>query len=99
MSALFPALDTVPEKAPTERAVFVDKDGTLVENVPYNVDPAKVRFTSGAMDGLRLLADHGWRIVIVTNQPGLAYGMFTRAQLTKLQMALAEMMQREGVPL
>lgn len=99
MSALLTALETVPEKPPTERAVFVDMDGTLVENVPYNVDPDKVRFTPGAMEGLRRLATHGFRIVIVTNQPGLAYGMFTRAQLTQLQLALTEMMQREGVPL
>lgn len=99
MSALFPALDKVPEKAPTERAVFVDKDGTLVESVPYNVDPAKLRFTPNAMEGLRLLAQRGFLIIVVTNQPGLAYGMFTRGQLTQLQLALADLMQHEGVTL
>jgi len=81
------------------QAVFVDKDGTLVENVPYNVDPAKLRFTPHALDGLRLLGKKGYRIIVVSNQPGLAYGMFTRAQLTQLQLALAAMMEREGVQL
>jgi histidinol-phosphate phosphatase family protein len=85
--------------AAPRKAVFVDKDGTLVEDLPYNVDPARVRFTPRAMDGLRLLGQHGWRIIVVTNQPGLAYGMFTRAQLSRLQSALAEMMEREGVAL
>jgi D-glycero-D-manno-heptose 1,7-bisphosphate phosphatase len=85
--------------APTRRAVFIDKDGTLVEDVPYNVDPAKLRFTPHAMDGLRLLAERGYRLIVVTNQPGLAFGMFTRAELTLLQLALADMMQREGVAL
>ena len=37
--------------------------------------------------------------MVITNQPGLAYGLFTRAALTRLQLALAEMMQREGVRL
>jgi D-glycero-D-manno-heptose 1,7-bisphosphate phosphatase len=84
---------------PTQRAVFIDKDGTLVEDVPYNVDPAKLRFTPNAIEGLRLLADRGYRLVVVTNQPGLAFGMFTRADLTRLQLALTELLQREGVPL
>jgi histidinol-phosphate phosphatase family protein len=88
-----------PGLPPLARAVFVDKDGTLVEDLPYNVDPADLRFTPHAMDGLRLLADQGWRIVVVTNQPGIAYGMFTRAALTRLELALAETMQREGVHL
>jgi D-glycero-D-manno-heptose 1,7-bisphosphate phosphatase len=38
------------------RAVFLDKDGTLVENVPYNVDPARVALARGALDGLAALA-------------------------------------------
>ena len=41
-------------------AVFLDKDGTLIENVPYNVDPAKLRFTRGAVEGLRLLQRQGY---------------------------------------
>jgi len=88
-----------PGPAPSGRAVFIGKDGTLVEHVPHNVDPAKVRFTPHAMEGLRLLAEHGYRLIVVTNQPGLAYGMFTRAALTQLQLALAGMMEREGVHL
>jgi D-glycero-D-manno-heptose 1,7-bisphosphate phosphatase len=99
MSASFPAHDGGACRTANGRAVFIDKDGTLVENVPYNVDPGKLRFTPHAMDGLRLLAERGYQLIVVTNQPGLAYGMFTRAQLTQLQMALAEMMQREGVHL
>lgn len=92
-------LDSLAEPARQTRAVFVDKDGTLVENLPHNVDPAKVRFTPHAMAGLRLLAERGYQIIVVTNQPGVAYGIFTRAQLTGLQTALARMMAHEGVPL
>ena len=81
------------------KAVFIDKDGTLVEDVPYNVDPALVRFTPHAIEGLRLLADAGYRIVVVTNQPGVALGRFDLDALRHLQAALTRMLAQAGVPL
>jgi D-glycero-D-manno-heptose 1,7-bisphosphate phosphatase len=98
-SAIFTGLEGMPARPPLRRAVFIAKDGTLVEDVPNNVDPARLRFTPNAFDGLRLLADSGYELIVVTNQPGLAYGLYTRAALTQLQLALAEMLQREGVRL
>lgn len=97
MSAIFSGHDGSADASPARAAVFIDKDGTLVEDVPDNVDPARVRFTPHALDALRMLAERGYPLIVVTNQPGLAYGRFTRAELTRLQLALAEMMQREGV--
>ncbi len=58
------------------RAVFIDKDGTLVENVPYNVDPAAVRLMPGAVEGLAALQGAGYRLIVVSNQSGLARGYF-----------------------
>lgn len=69
-------------------AVFLDKDGTLVENVPYNVDPALLRFTPNALAGLWLLARAGYALVVVSNQPGLATGRFSAAQFARLREAL-----------
>lgn len=82
-----------------QRAVFVDKDGTLVEDVPYNVDPALLRFTPGALQGLRLLHAGGYRIVVVTNQPGVALGYFDLAALQRLRTALSQRLALAGVPL
>lgn len=82
-----------------ERAVFLDKDGTLVENVPYNVDPALLRFTPHAAEALRLLAAQGWRLIVVTNQPGLALGLFDADALARLQQALEQRLADEGVRL
>ncbi len=84
---------------PLAPAVFIDKDGTLVENVPYNVDPALVRFTPNAIEGLRRLSDAGYKLVVVTNQPGIAYNYFDRAALTRLQLALQAMLAEAGVTL
>lgn len=77
-------------------AVFLDKDGTLVENVPHNVDPAKLRFMPGVIDGLRLLDGSGYVLVIVTNQPGLALGHFDRHAWVRLTHALLERIQHEA---
>jgi D,D-heptose 1,7-bisphosphate phosphatase len=65
----------------TRPTVFLDKDGTLIEDLPYNVDPARIRLAPGARAGLRLLGEAGFRIVVVTNQSGVARGYFTEADL------------------
>ncbi|RZI84475.1 MAG: HAD family hydrolase [Rubrivivax sp.] len=83
--------------APLRRAVFIDKDGTLVENVPYNVDPAKLRFTPLAIEGLQLLAQQGYLLIIITNQSGLARGLFSRSAFAHLQASLTAMLKDRGV--
>jgi len=78
------------------RAVFIDKDGMLVEEVPCNVDPSHLRFTSHALEALLMLERAGYALVIVTNEPGLALGHFTRAQFVALQQALVSKLRDEG---
>lgn len=80
---------------PLRPCLFIDKDGTLVHNVPYNVDPALLRFMPGAGAALARLQRAGLALVIVTNQSGLARGFFTRAQFDALQQALLQRLQQE----
>lgn len=83
-------------RAAGRAAVFVDKDGTLVEDVPFNVDPALVRLTRHAVEGLRTLDRAGYAIVLVTNQPGIATGRFSPADFNRLQSALTAMIGTEA---
>jgi D-glycero-D-manno-heptose 1,7-bisphosphate phosphatase len=83
-------------RAERPRAVFIDKDGTLVVDVPYNVDPARLQFTPHALQGLQDLQRAGYALVVVTNQPGLAAGRYSRAEFARLQRALEERLRREG---
>ncbi|PPE69781.1 HAD family hydrolase [Caldimonas thermodepolymerans] len=78
-------------------AVFLDKDGTVVENVPYNVDPAQLRFTSRAVAGLQWLAEAGYRMVMISNQPGVGLGLFDERALARLQEALMRRLAVHGV--
>ena len=82
-------------RAPQRPCLFIDKDGTLVENVPYNVDPALLRFMPGAGEALARLQAAGLALVIVTNQSGLARGRFTRAEFARLQQVLLQRLQDE----
>jgi D-glycero-D-manno-heptose 1,7-bisphosphate phosphatase len=78
------------------RAVFVDKDGTLVENVPYNVDPAQIALTPGAADGIAALARHGYRVIVISNQPGVGLGKFPLHALDAVQARLADLVTLDG---
>ncbi|RKN57324.1 HAD-IIIA family hydrolase [Micromonospora costi] len=62
-------------------AVLLDRDGTLVEDVPYNGDPEKVRLLPGVRVGLDRLRAAGLRLGVVSNQSGLARGFFSVGQM------------------
>src|SRR3954462_3616676 len=79
--------------------VFIDKDGTLIEDLPYNVDPARVRFAPGAREAVPLFHAAGYRIVVITNQSGVARGYFTEGDLVAVRSRLQEMLGDLGVPL
>jgi D,D-heptose 1,7-bisphosphate phosphatase len=78
------------------KAVFIDKDGTLVEDVPYNVNPDLINFTTGAIDALKSLKSDGYRIIIVSNQSGIAHGYFSENDFRILRKTLQEMLEAAG---
>ena len=83
-----------------ERAlVFIDKDGTLVENVPYNADPARVCLVAGAAEAARRLHAAGYALVVVTNQSGVARGYFPETALAEVEAAVRARLAQAGVPL
>ena len=62
------------------KAVFLDRDGTLMEEAGYCGDPAKVRVFAGVPEGLRKLKAAGFLTIVITNQSGIARGLMTEAQ-------------------
>lgn len=79
------------------RAVFIDKDNTLVTDVPFNADPARVALMPGAGEGLRTLASAGYRLFVASNQSGVAYGYFGIDALAGLEARIGELLAAEGV--
>jgi D-glycero-D-manno-heptose 1,7-bisphosphate phosphatase len=76
----------------SRRAVLLDKDGTLVHDVPYNVDPRRMTLTPGAGPALQSLAARGYALAVVTNQPGIALGRFDAAALQVVRARLQELL-------
>ena len=79
--------------------VFLDKDGTLVVDVPYNVDPGLVELMPTAAAGLRLLADAGFGLAVVSNQAGVALGRFAVRDLDPLEDRLRALVADAGAAL
>lgn len=81
------------------RAVFLDRDGTLVEEVPYLHDPELVRLVPGAPAALRALAAAGFALVVVTNQAGVARGYYGEDAVARVHRRLRELLAAGGVAL
>ncbi len=80
-------------------AVFLDKDGTLIEDMPYNVDVRRMRILPGVISGLRQLQQSGLALIVVTNQAGIALGKFTESQLLRMEHELRVVFHNVGVKL
>lgn len=80
-----------------KKAIFLDKDGTLIDDVPYNVNPALITLKPGAVAGLQQLQADGYVIIMITNQSGVAKGYFTEADLPQVFNYLSATLAKEGV--
>jgi D-glycero-D-manno-heptose 1,7-bisphosphate phosphatase len=80
-------------------AVFIDKDGTLIQDVPYNVDPERIELAPGAALAAMMLSEAGYALVVVSNQSGVARGMFAEEALAAVEQRLRELLADFDVPL
>lgn len=73
-------------------AVFLDRDGTLMEEVDYCREPDKVRLLPGVLEGLAKLKAAGFRCVIITNQSGIGRGWIQMAEYEAVHARLMELL-------
>ncbi len=81
------------------KAVFIDKDGTLIPDIPYNVDPALITLQADAADGLRQIQDKGYLIIIISNQSGVARGYFKEEALAGVKTKISSLLLDEQIVL
>lgn len=79
-------------------AVFLDRDGTLITEHHYLADPERVALVAGAAAGLRALRDAGYVLVVVTNQSGIAKGMYSLEDYHRVAARVDAVLQEAGVP-
>lgn len=83
----------------TYRAVFLDRDGTINEEVGYLGDPDKLVLIEGAGRALKKLKEAGFKLIVVSNQSGAERGFFTVEDVEKVNQRLIELLREEGVVL
>lgn len=86
-------------EAGSRPAVFLDRDGTLIEDADYLSDPGGVVLIAGAVEALARLRAAGFALVVVTNQSGIARGLFTEADYRRVSARLDELLAEGGVSL
>lgn len=77
--------------------VFLDRDGTLIEEVGYLSDPGKIREIPGAAESLTRLSGAGYLVAVVSNQAGLAKGKFGEREFDAVHSAFLERFRSRGV--
>ena len=81
------------------RAVFLDRDGTLIEDVGYPRDPDLVRLLPGVAEGLAALRKAGFLLVVVSNQSGIGRGLVTREEAAAVHDRVVQELRGRDVEL
>jgi D-glycero-D-manno-heptose 1,7-bisphosphate phosphatase len=87
------------EVATSDKVVILDRDGTLVVDRGYLNDPAGLEFEPHAAEALRWLTEHGYRLVVISNQSGVGRGFFPLERLEAMNARLHAMVDALGVRL
>jgi D-glycero-D-manno-heptose 1,7-bisphosphate phosphatase len=79
------------------RAIFLDRDGTIIKEKEYLCDPAQVEIYPQAFAGLKQLAAAGFTLFMVTNQSGVGRGYFTMADVDRVHVRIVQELQPHGI--
>jgi D-glycero-D-manno-heptose 1,7-bisphosphate phosphatase len=83
----------------TRRYVVLDRDGTLNVEHNYLSDPAQLELLPGVIDGLRILQNHNFGLVVVSNQSGIGRGIVDRDAVERTNARLKELLYGQGIVL
>jgi len=78
-------------------AVFLDRDDTLIENVPYLGDPTQVQLLPGAKEAITQLHRAGLLLIVVSNQSGVGRGLISKAQVGSVDAKMEELLGGKGI--
>ena len=83
--------------AALKRAVFLDRDGTIIRDRGYLKDPAGIELLPGAVDTLKALCREGWKLIIVSNQSGVGRGLVTVDEMNAVQAKFIRVLRSHGI--
>ncbi len=80
----------------TNRAVFIDRDGTMAKDVSYCSCPEDFELLPNTGKAIRLLNEHGFKVIVITNQSGITRGYFTEEALAEIHEKMKDELAKEG---
>ncbi len=92
-------MGNIPPEQTMNKAVFLDRDGTVNEEVGYLSDLKQLKLVPGAGTAIKKLNDAGFLVVLVTNQSGIARGYFSESLVHETHALLQQMLRNEGARL
>ncbi len=88
------APDLKPKKS---KVIFLDRDGVINEDVEYLHEPEKFKLCPNVIEGLKMLQNQGYKLVIVTNQAGIGQGYFTKEDFYKINREMFKQVGPQGI--
>jgi len=82
-----------------DKAIFLDQDGTLIEDVGYISEPDQVKLHEGVAEALKKLKQMGYKLIVVTNQSSVARGITTESKIKQIHTRLRQELAKKSVRL
>jgi len=79
------------------KAIFLDRDGTIIVDEDYLADPEKVTLMPGAVEALRKFLHAGYMLIIISNQSGIGRGIFTNSDMERVNKKVKNLFRAEGI--
>ena len=83
--------------AAERRLILLDRDGTLIRDLPFLHDPSRVELMPGVLEGLQGLQEAGFTLVLVSNQQGIGLGYYTEGEFIEVNRALLRLLAPAGI--
>ena len=87
------------ERKPAKQspAAFFDRDGTVIEEADYLHEPERIRILPNALEGMKRFQEMGYRIILITNQPGIGIGYYSKEDFYRVNRALLKSFSENGI--
>jgi len=79
-----------------QKVVFLDRDGTIIKDVGYLDGPNKIELLPRVSEAVKLLNENGFKVIITTNQSGVARGYFSKERIKEINEQLQELLAEQG---
>ena len=80
-----------------QKAIFIDRDGTIIEDQHYPRDAEAVKLLPGATEGLQMMVKKGYKLYVIRNQSGVGRGIISDSEFIGVHQRTCELLQEKGI--